>query len=131
MTPETGVISTCKSPSRIPEIASTLQSGNNRIVLVLGPPESGKSTVCKKAVELLKRPPHHHLSVGNFLREICEHKTVYNKNNINHKKIRSFLQDNKLLPADVLIPILKRKIDHFLCSWVDTWLINGFPRNIE
>ncbi|KAI1358015.1 P-loop containing nucleoside triphosphate hydrolase protein [Xylaria arbuscula] len=112
-------------------MASTVQSGDNRIILVLGPPGSGKGTVCKKAVELLKRPPHHHLSVGDFLREICEHKTVYDENDIDHGKIRDFLRDNKLLPADVLIPILKREIDHFLCGWVDTWLIDGFPRNME
>ncbi|KAI0508319.1 P-loop containing nucleoside triphosphate hydrolase protein [Xylaria bambusicola] len=117
----------------IPTMDSTMNPGNNKIVFVLGPPGSGKGTVCKEAVKSLKRPPHHHLSVGDYLRELCDPTTIQAGNDIDHNKIRDYLRDNKLLPADVLIPILKDKINSTPNVDVTetTWLIDGFPRNMK
>ncbi|KAK5636731.1 hypothetical protein RRF57_012443 [Xylaria bambusicola] len=117
----------------IPTMESAIQPDRYDIVFVLGPPGSGKGTVCKQAVKSLKRPPHHHLSVGDYLRELCDPLASHDGNHIDENRIRDYLRDNKLLPADVLIPILKGKIDSMpnVDFTETTWLIDGFPRNME
>ena len=108
-----------------------MQSGDDRIIFVLGPPGSGKGTVCKEAVKLFERPTFYHLSVGDLLREICDDNAHYLDKDVDVDKISACMRENKLLPADVLAPIIKSKIYDPNFTFVDTWLIDGFPRNMD
>ncbi|KAJ2996950.1 hypothetical protein NUW58_g803 [Xylaria curta] len=105
---------------------------NITVIFVLGPPGSGKGTLCKLAT--YKVPSIYcHLSVGDYLREISNPKTYSEASSFDHKQIRSYLHAGKLLPAEILIPALKHKIDS-TSNGRDaptTWLIDGFPRNME
>ncbi|KAI0205650.1 P-loop containing nucleoside triphosphate hydrolase protein [Astrocystis sublimbata] len=110
------------------------------IIFVLGPPRSGKGTLCKLAINSLQNSSHRwlHLSVGDFLRKLCDPaalEALGGEEIIDLAKIREHMRENKLLPADVLIPLLKRKISSLdACDQSANntlWLIDGFPRNME
>ncbi|KAJ8133171.1 hypothetical protein O1611_g451 [Lasiodiplodia mahajangana] len=113
----------------------TMHSDGQLIIFVLGSPGSGKGTLCRLVTERLGSSHHRyrHLSVGDYLRELSHPGTPSRGNGAEHKIIHDHLRDNKLLPADILIPILKRKIDSTPNekSTLTTWLIDGFPRNME
>ncbi|TGJ83837.1 hypothetical protein E0Z10_g4920 [Xylaria hypoxylon] len=114
---------------------STMQSPNDVIIFVLGPPGSGKGTVCKTAAGILQSHSRHycHLSVGDYLRELCNTETPSEATHFDRNRIRNHLRDNILLPADVLTPILKHRINSTPNEEGATtvWLIDGFPRSLE
>ncbi|GAW14922.1 hypothetical protein ANO14919_043270 [Xylariales sp. No.14919] len=116
-------------------MVSSMQSCNDIIIFVLGPPGSGKGTVCKAAAGMLHPPGRRylHLSVGDYLRELCRPTTSCEVDGLDRNRIRNHLRDNVLLPAEVLIPILKHKITSTPKEKdvTSVWLIDGFPRNIE
>ncbi|KAI1773280.1 P-loop containing nucleoside triphosphate hydrolase protein [Hypoxylon cercidicola] len=107
------------------------------IVFVLGPPGSGKGTLCKHAVSQLDMSgfgqSYHHLSVGDYLRELCAPEAQSETTGFNYSKIREHLRESKLLPSSVLIPVLEHKVSPSpnSDSASTVWLIDGFPRNIE
>ncbi|KAI3338550.1 P-loop containing nucleoside triphosphate hydrolase protein [Ustulina deusta] len=111
-----------------------MQSRNDTVIFVLGPPGSGKGTLCKHVTEMLTLTHrcYRHLSVGDYLRELCDPKTPRDAQGFDHSMIRDYLREGKLLPADVLTPVLKHKIDSTPNENGSTvWLIDGFPRNME
>ncbi|KAI1431543.1 P-loop containing nucleoside triphosphate hydrolase protein [Xylaria sp. CBS 124048] len=108
-----------------------------RFVFVLGPPGSGKSSICKTVVKLTHHPLYRflHLSVGDYLRELSDPSKTEpsGPEDINCDKIREYLKENKLLPAEDLIPALKHRIES-TPNWNSEkafWLIDGFPRDME
>ncbi|KAI0432266.1 P-loop containing nucleoside triphosphate hydrolase protein [Xylaria sp. FL1042] len=114
---------------------STTQPPKDVIIFILGPPGSGKGTNCERAAEILK-PGHRcyrHISVGDCLRKLCNPETHCDEKNLDRNMIHNFLRENKLLPANVLIPLLKHTMDSTPtekgCTTI--WLIDGFPRNME
>ncbi|KAI8944307.1 P-loop containing nucleoside triphosphate hydrolase protein [Xylaria longipes] len=113
----------------------TTESHSHTIIFILGPPGSGKGTLCKLATSKLETPSHRylHLSVGDYLREVCDPAAPREVMSFDYTKIRDHLRESKLLPADVLIPLLQHKIDSVTNekSATTTWLIDGFPRNME
>ncbi|KAI2464708.1 P-loop containing nucleoside triphosphate hydrolase protein [Annulohypoxylon bovei var. microspora] len=114
---------------------SSAQSGYYNIIFVLGPPGSGKGTLCKLTTNRLNTSGHsyRHLSVGDYLRQLCETGVPCEDESFDFDKIRNHLRESKLLPADVLIPVLEHKIGSILDGngTAITWLVDGFPRNIE
>lgn len=114
---------------------SLAQSHRCTIFFVLGPPGSGKGTLCKLVADQLDMPGHRycHLSVGDYLRELCQPKGCYEAISFDVDKIRNHMRESKLLPADTLIPVLDHKVGLIPKGNSDTtaWLIDGFPRNIE
>ncbi|KAI1750651.1 P-loop containing nucleoside triphosphate hydrolase protein [Xylaria castorea] len=113
----------------------TAESHSHTIIFILGPPGSGKGTLCKLATDRLGTPNHHyfHLSVGDYLRELCNPAVTCEGKSFDHNEIYEHLRESKLLPADVLIPVLEHKINSIPKekSATTTWLIDGFPRNME
>ncbi|KAI0888084.1 P-loop containing nucleoside triphosphate hydrolase protein [Annulohypoxylon maeteangense] len=111
------------------------QSLNCKIVFVLGPPGSGKGTLCNLTCNNLNMAGkiYHHLSVGDYLRELCEIGMPCEDENFDFDRIRIHLRDSRLLPANVLIPVLKYKMRTTPNGngAATTWLIDGFPRNME
>lgn len=112
------------------------ESRNDAIIFVLGPPGSGKGTLCKLAATRLGTPHHRcfHLSVGDYLRELCDPAIPHDEKSSDLNLIYEYLQESKLLPAEVLIPVLEHKINSIpddKSAIATTWLIDGFPRNME
>ncbi|KAI1341816.1 P-loop containing nucleoside triphosphate hydrolase protein [Xylariaceae sp. FL0016] len=117
-------------------MAQTADKPHCPIVFVLGPPGSGKGTLCKRMTEGhpdLSGSSFYHLSVGDYLRELCDPAIPSAHENLDRDSIRFHLRENVLLPSEVLIPILDHKINSTLNSNGDTttWLVDGFPRNTE
>ncbi|KAI0442819.1 P-loop containing nucleoside triphosphate hydrolase protein [Xylaria telfairii] len=114
----------------------TTEPRSDAIIFVLGPPGSGKGTLCKLAATRLRTPYHRcfHLSVGDYLRELCDPAIPHDEKSSDLKLIYEYLQESKLVPADVLIPVLEHKINSMpddKSAIATTWLIDGFPRNME
>ncbi|KAK8047825.1 hypothetical protein PG996_015889 [Apiospora saccharicola] len=103
--------------------------GFHTIVFVLGP-GCGKGTLCKAVTGRpdINEAHYTHLSLGDHLRELCKQDVKTQDRNVDYDKIREHLKENKLLPADVLIPVLEHKMGDRFST---TWLIDGFPRNLE
>ncbi|KAI1099043.1 P-loop containing nucleoside triphosphate hydrolase protein [Jackrogersella minutella] len=114
---------------------SSVQSSCYNVVFVLGPPGSGKGTLCKLATNQLNTSDYNyrHLSVGDYLRELCKTEVSCEGESFDLDRIRIHLREMKLLPSHVLIPVLKHKISSTLDgkSAPTTWLVDGFPRNME
>ncbi|KAK7910767.1 P-loop containing nucleoside triphosphate hydrolase protein [Apiospora marii] len=105
------------------------------LVFVLGPPGCGKGTLCQRVVAG-SRPqsdaavhPYTHLSLGDHLRELSQQDPwLQEEGSIDYDKICEHIEENKLLPADVLVPVFEHKLGE---RFATTWLVDGFPRNME
>lgn len=88
-------------------------------IILLGPPGSGKGTQAKKISDYCSIP---HISTGDILRDNVSSKTELGL------KAKSYMDDGKLVPDDILIEIIKERLSHQDCS--DGFLLDGFPRTI-
>lgn len=104
------------------------------IVFVIGPPASGKGTLCS---HLCKQIPDNfrHLSVGDYLGEFCssfDPEALSERiGSLPNKEIVKYVQESRLLPPDSIIPLIKQKLLEGQSSSSPGWLIDGFPRDIE
>ncbi|KAI1458206.1 P-loop containing nucleoside triphosphate hydrolase protein [Annulohypoxylon moriforme] len=111
---------------------TSAQSHSYDIIFVIGPPGSGKGTLCSLTVDGLYESGdgnYYHLSVGDYLRELCETGRPGPRISI----VRKHLLKDELLPAKTIIRLLDDKIDETI-NGDDTAiaiLVDGFPRNIE
>lgn len=88
------------------------------VVLVHGYPGSGKGTQCALLKEYFG---FNHLSVGDLLR------TEMKTNTKLGKKIRSYVEDGKILPVEDTLEILKKAMKKR--SDVKHFLLDGYPRD--
>ncbi|KAF2723967.1 P-loop containing nucleoside triphosphate hydrolase protein [Polychaeton citri CBS 116435] len=97
------------------------------IVIIVGPPGSGKGSLCKALVE--KNSRFEHLSVGDYLREICQHDELpenmiqdHRAKDFNIKNLKSYISQQEQLPEfimkDIIGYVLKR----------DGWIIDSSPQ---
>ncbi|KAI1811966.1 P-loop containing nucleoside triphosphate hydrolase protein [Poronia punctata] len=110
----------------------------DKIIFILGAPGSGKGTLCKKmSLHLNNNNNNHnnnkpdtdccciHLSVGDYLRHLSR----------DDESIRGYLRASKLIPADKLVTILRKRIEELRGNKDEdgkekvVWLIDGFPRD--
>lgn len=99
-------------------------SGTKEELNGIGPPGSGKGTLCSK---LSKDFGYFHLSVGDYMREMSRNSSFEE----DEGAIREHLQQGKLLPTKMVIPILHRKITNELKNSNRLFLIDGFPRKLD
>ncbi|CAM9785077.1 unnamed protein product [Ascophyllum nodosum] len=87
-------------------------------IIIAGAPASGKGTQCS----LIKdRYGVVHLSTGDMLREAVKNETPVGV------KAKSFMDEGKLVPDDVIIDIVQNRLEEEDCQ-TRGWLLDGFPR---
>lgn len=109
------------------------------IVFVIGPPGSGKGTLCSRICQQIP-DSFRHPSVGDYLRELCNAAASETRpgetggqvdGRLPPEEIAKHVQKSKLLPPETIVPLIKEKLLDGQSSSSPGWLIDGFPRDIE
>mmetsp|Transcript_79068 Transcript_79068/g.219868 ORF Transcript_79068/g.219868 Transcript_79068/m.219868 type:complete len:268 (+) Transcript_79068:66-869(+) len=87
-------------------------------IIIAGAPASGKGTQCEVIKEKFGVV---HLSTGDMLRAAVAAGTDVGK------KAKDFMDSGKLVPDDVIIGVVKDRLDESDCK-EKGWLLDGFPR---
>lgn len=87
------------------------------IILLMGPPGSGKGTQGKFLANYLKKP---HLSVGDILRGLAQDK----EQNI----VSNYVKSGKLVPSEIVNQIVIDALSKPDCR--EGCILDGYPRNI-
>jgi adenylate kinase family enzyme len=89
---------------------------------IIGAPGVGKGTNCKRLQDQYRL---NHVSVGDYLRERSR------APDRRAAMLRDYLPQGKLLPGDVLVPMLKDEMrDRAECG-ASRFIIDGFPRAVD
>jgi adenylate kinase len=90
------------------------------IVILLGPPGSGKGTQADKLKKILNIP---HISTGDMLREAIK------KGSPVGEKAKKHMQSGGLVPDDVIMELIQQRITEADCK--PGFILDGFPRTIN
>ena len=88
-------------------------------IILLGAPGAGKGTQAEKICEHLSIPT---ISTGNIIREALKSGTEMGL------KAKSYMDEGKLVPDDVVIGIIKERLAKDDCN--GGFILDGFPRTI-
>ncbi len=88
-------------------------------IIMMGAPGAGKGTHAK---EISKKYQIPHISTGDILRDEVK------KNTKLGKTAKSYMDSGKLLPDDIIIEIIKYRLQQDDCK--NGYLFDGFPRTI-
>lgn len=88
-------------------------------LIIFGPPGSGKGTYATRLETKLGTTP---ISMGDIFREATKQNTRLGK------EVESYLKSGKLVPDDVVIEVLKDKINQKTTK--KGFILDGFPRTI-
>ncbi len=91
------------------------------ILLITGAPGCGKGTQSKLIVEKYQL---HHLSTGELLRKEVADATELGE------LINSYISKGQLVPDELIISLLAKKIDSLLESQFNGIILDGFPRTL-
>jgi len=91
-----------------------LPDKQGKIIVLLGPPGSGKGTLAKG---LIKDYDFQHISTGDLIR------------NSEDKDLQKIIANGKMIPDDKMLEILKEKVKEL--DLEKNIAFDGFPRNIE
>lgn len=97
----------------------TAPVSSKRVVILLGPPGSGKGT---QAVRLSKELGIPHISTGDLFRDNISRNTDLGK------KAKSYMEAGKLVPDEVVLDMLFDRVKNPDCA--KGYLLDGFPRTI-
>ena len=89
------------------------------IIILLGPPGSGKGTQANFIKNKLSIP---HLSTGDILRQ-----SVKNETNLGNK-VKNIMAKGKLVSDDLILDVIKERISQSDCD--QGLILDGYPRNI-
>ncbi|MEC7839595.1 MAG: adenylate kinase [Chlamydiota bacterium] len=89
------------------------------VIILLGPPGSGKGTQAKKITSELNLP---HISTGDLFRENLSKGTPLGK------KVKSYLESGNLVPDEIVVDMLIDRVQADDCS--EGYLLDGFPRSL-
>lgn len=89
------------------------------VMILIGPPGSGKGTQAVRASKELRIP---HISTGDLFRENLKNNTDLGK------KVRAFIDAGKLVPDELVLEMLFQRISREDC--VKGYFLDGFPRTI-
>jgi Adenylate kinase and related kinases len=89
------------------------------IIILLGPPGSGKGTQANFIQSKLSIP---HLSTGDILRQ-----SVKNETNLG-RKVKDIMAKGKLVSDDLVLDVIKERVSQSDCD--QGFILDGYPRNI-
>ena len=89
-------------------------------IILLGAPGSGKGTLAKNIVNGFKIPQ---ISTGDILRANIQFGTLLGK------KAKAYMDRGELVPDELVIDILKQRLEEKDCS--KGFILDGFPRTIN
>jgi adenylate kinase len=92
---------------------------NRTIIILLGPPGSGKGSQASLLKTTLNLP---HLSTGDLLREHVA------TNSALGKIAKSYIDNGKLVPDGIILDMIMERINQEDC--VKGFLLDGFPRTL-
>jgi len=92
---------------------------NGTVVVLLGPPGSGKGTQAKRLVETLGTP---HVSSGDLFRHHLSEETDLGK------LAQSYMEKGELVPDDVTVDMVMERIGRPDCE--EGVILDGFPRTL-
>lgn len=90
-------------------------------LVILGAPGSGKGSQCKWITKDYDVP---HISTGDILRKNIADGTELGK------KAKSYMDRGELVPSELVIALLKARLDEEDCK-AKGFLLDGFPRTVE
>lgn len=99
--------------------ASNPKASDQLVVILLGPPGSGKGT---QATGLSQRLGIPHLSTGDLFRENISKGTELGK------KAKAYMDAGKLVPDEIVLDMLFERVKNPDCK--TGYLLDGFPRTI-
>lgn len=99
--------------------AISMSHPQKQVIILLGPPGSGKGTQAKRIMESKRLP---HISTGDLFRENMS------KNTDLGQKAKSFINAGKLVPDALVLDMLFDRVARADCR--DGYLLDGFPRTI-
>jgi adenylate kinase len=94
------------------------QQADQKIVVLVGPPGSGKGTQAKVVCETWGIPQ---ISTGDMLREAKKNKTL-------DPKWLAMMDAGQLVPDEAVISLIDKRIDEADCK--PGFLLDGFPRTV-
>ncbi len=100
-------------------LAQEAPINSQKVVILLGPPGSGKGT---QAVRLTKELGIPHISTGDLFRENIS------KNTDLGKRAKEFTNAGKLVPDELVLDMLFDRVSRADCA--KGYLLDGFPRTI-
>ena len=98
-----------------------MSNPTQKIVLLIGPPGSGKGTLGHAAAA--KLPNVFHISMGDFIRD-----EMQDPNSRFGKSVSSFVHRGELVPDNIMLDILRRRLQQPDALASSTILLDGFPR---
>lgn len=99
-------------------MASASSTNDGKIVVLVGPPGSGKGTQAKVVCETWGIPQ---ISTGDMLREAKKNKTL-------DPKWLAMMDQGQLVPDEAVISLIDKRIDEDDCK--PGFLLDGFPRTV-
>lgn len=99
--------------------AASTSEDKKMVIILLGPPGSGKGTQAKKISEKLSLP---HISTGDLFRENLSKGTELGK------KVKSYMESGNLVPDEIVIDMLMSRVAAPDCE--HGYLLDGFPRSL-
>lgn len=91
------------------------------ILIILGPPGSGKGTQSKMLFEKYNLV---HISTGEIFREILKADSPV------AKELKKFVEQGLFVPDDIVMEVVGNRLDHEDCM-KNGFLLDGFPRNLS
>lgn len=89
------------------------------VVILLGPPGSGKGT---QAVEIAKKLSLPHISTGDLFRENIQNNTALGQ------KAKSYIDKGNLVPDEIVLDMLFDRLNKNDCK--KGYILDGFPRTL-
>lgn len=99
--------------------AGNFKTTRKKIILLQGPPGSGKGTQASTLANHLNIP---HISTGDLFRENLRGNTPLGQ------KARTFIESGKLVPDEIVLDMLFKRVESSDCG--KGFLLDGFPRTI-
>ncbi|OGC03670.1 adenylate kinase [candidate division WOR-1 bacterium RIFOXYA12_FULL_43_27] len=88
------------------------------IVILMGPPGSGKGTQAVKLADKLELP---HIAVGDMLRDAIAAQSELGR------KAEQYMNQGKLVPDQLTIDLVKERLSNVDCE--NGFILDGFPRS--